>query len=178
MSALPSALTLCVRAVSLEHGWFFSSRFINALSLSIYNILCGRKLIVIVRIVSGPSGWRVNLCSDREHRFSAVRAEWCEVISVLWPCRAWRRKTSLRCRWRRWLTGRGRRRRVRSSRRPRRLRPPLICASCNRHLLPITCPRLIVPWTCNVNIDENPLNQFLVASYYIENQFATTKWVR
>lgn len=176
MSALPPALTLCLRAVSLELDWF-SFRLINALSGTCqYKIsYVGANWSWFVRIASGPSGWPVNLCSDREHRFSAVRSEWCEVISVLWPCRAWRRKTSLQCRWQRWLTGLGRRPRDHSNHRPRRLRPPPICGSCNRHLLPITCPPLIAPWTCNVNIDKILLNEFLGASHYIENQLSCKK---
>lgn len=176
MAALPSALTLCMRAVSLELGWFFSFRLINALSGTCQCTVSyvGANWSWFVRIASGPSGWRVNLCSDREHRLSAVRSEWCELASV-WPCRAWRRKTNLRCRWRRWLTGRGRRRRARSSRRPRRLLPSPTCGSCNRHLLPITCPPLIVPWICNVNIDKISLIQFLGALHYIENQFDRKK---
>lgn len=168
MSALPPALTHCLRAVSRELGWFFTFRLINALSdtcqYTISNV--GANWSWFARFASGPPGWRVNLCSDREHRFSAVRSEWCEGVSA-WPCRAWRRKTSLRCRWRRWLTGRDRRRLARSSRLRRRLLPQPTCGNCNRHLLHITCPPLIVPWTCNVNIDKIPFNQFHSAPNYV-----------
>lgn len=169
-SALSPALTLCLRAVSLKPGWF-SFRLINALSGTCqYTIsYVGANWSWFVRFASGPSGWRVNLCSDREHRFSAVLSEWCEDASE-WSCRAWRRKTSRRCRWRRWLTGRGRRRRARSSCRPRRLRPPA-CCSCSHHQLPPTCPPLTVPWTCNVNIDTIPYNPYRRSSHYNENLF-------